>query len=906
MAGPVFWRDGTYKAGCGFSDCPRLRYPAILRVESMNTRFQGLARWLVTFGLFMALGCGSSLPLANQATAGVVTSRAEGYSDRPAWADPNQALQQNGQQLIVVGYVSIHPEQRLEMGYRAADSYARAELLRFLTTRVVAVLEDQQTSSGAQSLRETVEDSASASVDNWTVAAHYWEKRKVSGQERLHVYSRLEVDQSSVAELLQRAISGSTDLKSKSAEYQARLNAKWSQLVQSAKHTADEEDLPPGVEPPPWARQGDVENDEGFTFVCHGSANDENKAKALAAARCNEKLCRIFGVQITAKTRVKEDLQGITAESEVTEQCDSVRVVGRQTTNRGGDCGSAGCNFWIRQTYSRSAFAAERQRLEQPTVIQQQVVIQEGDKVYRDPKACDGALRNYSAVDGLTAAAYQARRKFLMSALKTCQGIDGRDSGLFMALNTLLLDPLPKFVAVRGTRSAVDEWRARYVLVTADWRKNIETQRFLTDRVQTVLRVVNDAILPMRVIDLMDREGGKTNPPAEREVDDVVRELIAYPFGDEPAKPSHAANPHSEMVHNTPSRGVPFSSRYRDFLLGKLEQGKVMCSGSRGVSGDAVAGYLESDGQLDSREWKALLNMLTREPLDGLYTCFGNLLQDKMDSALRSQRIHEVLDLIVDGRIRRKPAKNDVSTSENVGLAKEWIFQLRPEEQWPLYLQYRPRLVGSESKRRDLTKDLMRRQFGKSKTSAYFNYNSEARDTDLPTCEAQAPQLAQVLAQVPDASVEDSMVCPCLALSNLSQVARSSLVQIWLKGSSNRCKFFKKEEWPGGYYVWPYPTRRWGSDAPNKPFRQLSDVLKKEAKACEYDAAGIRGLSFTPTLRGVLKSGLITQVRVTVDLDGELDRFSFRDSSTRWVTKSDVEAAKGRFLACFTKAAEGY
>jgi hypothetical protein len=82
--------------------------------------------------------------------------------------------------------------------------------------------------------------------------------------------------------------------------------------------------------------------------------------------------------------------------------------------------------------------------------------------------------------------------------------------------------------------------------------------------------------------------------------------------------------------------------------------------------------------------------------------------------------------------------------------------------------------------------------------------------------------------------------------------------------------------------------------------------LKKEAKACEYDAAGIRGLSFTPTLRGVLKSGLITQVRVTVDLDGELDRFSFRDSSTRWVTKSDVEAAKGRFLACFTKAAEGY
>ena len=385
----------------------------------MNTRIQILAWWLVNLTLLMAVGCGSSLPSANQATAGVVTARAEGYSERPVWADPNQALQQNGQQLIVVGYASIHAEQRLEMGYRAADSYARAELLRFLTTRVVAVLEDRQTGSGAQTLSETVEDSASAVVDNWTVAAHYWEKRKVAGQERLHVYSRLEVDQSSVVELLQRAISGSPDLRLKAAEYQAKLNANWSQLVQSAKKTADEGDLPPGVEAPPWARQGDIENDEGFTFVCHGSANDENKAKALAAARCNEKLCRIFGVQITAKSRVKEDLEGVTAESEVTEQCESVRVVGRQTTNSGGDCGSAGCNFWIRQTYSRSAFAAERQRLEQPTVIQQQVVIQEGNKVYRDPKACEGALRNYSAVDGLKAAAYQERRKFLMNALKT-------------------------------------------------------------------------------------------------------------------------------------------------------------------------------------------------------------------------------------------------------------------------------------------------------------------------------------------------------------------------------------------------------------------------------------------------------------------------------------------------------
>ena len=476
-----------------------------------------------------------------------------------------------------------------------------------------------------------------------------------------------------------------------------------------------------------------------------------------------------------------------------------------------------------------------------------------------------------------------------------------------MALNTLLLNPLPKCITVKGMRGGRDEERGSYALVTADWRRNIETLRFLTDRIQMILRVVDDAILPMRVLDLTDREGGKSNPPTDREVEDIVRELIAYPFSATPAKPSHAANPHRDMIRNTPSRGVPFSSHYRDFLLGKLEQGKVICSSSFfGVSGNAVAEYLESDGQLDSREWKALLNMLTHEPLNQLDSCFGNLLQNKMDPALRSQRIHEVLDLIVDGRIRRKPAKNAVSVPENLALAKEWIFNLKPEEQWPIYLQYRPRLVGSESNRRDFTKELMRRQFGKTKNSSFFNYNSEARDTDLQVCETQAPQLSQVLAQVPEASVENSMVCPCLALATLSQATRNALVQIWLKGSPNRCKFFKKEEWPGGYYVWPYPERRWASDAPNQPFRQLSDVLKKEHKACSYDAAGISGLSFIPTVRGVLRSGVITEVRVTVNLAGELDRFSFRDSSSRWVTKSDVEAARGRFLACFTKAAEGY
>lgn len=903
------WGHPFAKNGKGLARderCTDRASPAILAFYPMKDSTRRRLTRLICLAALEALGCGASSPSVYQPNAGVVTSRAEGYSDRPSWADANQSLQQNGSLLIIVGYVSIHPEQRLEMGYRAADSYARAELLRFLTTRVVAVLEDRQSSAGAQILQETLEDNAAASVDSWTIAAHYWEKRRSGNQERLHVYSRLEMDSSGVAELLQKALSNSPDLRSKSAQYVSQLSSKWNQIVQSAKQAAETEGLPAGVDAPVWARQGDAETADGFTFVCHGAAVDESKAKALAQARCNEKLCRIFGVQISAKTKVREDLNGISAESEVSEQCESVRVIGRQTTNRGGECAEAGCNFWIRQSYSRAAFEAERQRLEQPTVIQQQVVIQEGNTIYRDPKACEAALRGYSGVDGLDAPAYTQRRKLLTQALKTCQGIDGRDSGLFLALNSLLLDPLPKFLAERGTRSELDEWRVPFAIVPVGWRKNIDTQRFLTDRIQTVMRVVDDAILPMRVLDLYDRKANQLDRAREREVDEVVRGVIAYPFSDRPVKPSHAGNPHTRMLRANPSKGIPFSSRYRDFLLAQLDRGQVPCTGGLySISQDVVAGYLASDGLLDEREWKAISSMLMREPLDGMYTCFGNLLQNRMDPTVRAQRIREVFDAIVSGRIRQLTSKRESGSGENLALAKSWINHLRPEEQWPYYVQYRERITGTVDRRRELAKEMMRRQFGKSGSSSFFNYNSEARESDLSACETEGPQVTQGLAQVPEASVEDTSVCPCLALPNLSSAARSALVQLWLRGSQNRCKFFRKEEWPGGYAVWPYPKRRWESDAPQQPFVRFSDVLKKESGSCD-DAAGIHGLGFTPTIRGVIRGGAMTQVRVTVDIDGELDRFSFRDNSSRWVTRNDVEAARSRFVACLAKAAEGY
>ena len=103
---------------------------------------------------------------------------------------------------------------------------------------------------------------------------------------------------------------------------------------------------------------------------------------------------------------------------------------------------------WLQQTYPRTAYEEEKQRLDKPTVIRQQVVIQEGDKFYRDPAACESSLRAYSNIQGWEAADFVKRKQHLQQAMKVCQGIDGRESGLFLTLNNLLTNALANFTTL--------------------------------------------------------------------------------------------------------------------------------------------------------------------------------------------------------------------------------------------------------------------------------------------------------------------------------------------------------------------------------------------------------------------------------------------------------------------------
>lgn len=858
----------------------------------------------------LTLSCGKGGPGADSAASlsGSVIARADGFSSRPGWAEPGQAWSRSGETLVVVGHAKVRGDQRMEMAFRVSDSYARAELLRFLSVRVVAVLTDEESSASGVSaeerrvLEERVTTESEALIDGWFVSNRYWERRKDGDEEALHVFSRLEVERSQVEELLRKSAGNAPNLRLTEGELVGRLGARWSRIAQVTELSEAEREQLPGVSAPDWAVAGDAEADDGFSFVCQARAEDERKAEALAKARCNEKLCRLFGVQISARTTVTENLNELSAESVVSEQCADVRAVGRKTTNKSSECTDDGCIYWLKQTYPRTAYDAEVERQKEPTVIRQEVVVQEGDVRYRDPAACEQSLRKYAAVEGLGGAAYQARLTHLNAALQSCQGIDGRDSGLFASLNLLLTKPLGGIVFPEG-RGA--DLRGVYAAVPAGWTDQLQTERFLTTRIQMLRDVVREAIFPMQLIDAVESRQGTVSDAAFEE---LVRRAMKVPLDDKPLAKSHRRSPHAILlgIYNTPRRASP---SYRAFLLKQLERPTINCDRPDVFDAEQIASYLKYvDKQLDDQEYAALLTAFRRAPSVQMDRCIGYLIDDKQDAeAVRLRRVRELAALAVDGKlvfVDRTSGKSATPAGENAKLFEKVLLDAPPPERLDLYLKYRDRLVGSQSTLENLAKRVTVESFGGMAPDWGYTRVSRTDEEKLRDCRSLAGRFRAAHARAPDLLVTKTDACECLSLPGLEDSARAELIRLWTSLSDRTCKHFKESEWPGGHMTWPYPERHWKAER-GTPFRRINSILDREYDKCS-SGAGISGVDYTPMLEATLVGNKLTQVKIETQIDGHLNRMSKKDDSTALVRKEDVLRAKAAFDACFRAAAEGY
>lgn len=884
------------------------------------------ARWFAALALLVAACGGSSQEskAPEAALTGDVIARADGFDSRPGWAEPGQAWGKSGDTLVVVGHARVPGDQREEMALQVSDSYARAELLRFLTVRVTAVLLDTQTSGSAelgeearQAIEERITSRAEATIDDWFIGARYWEKRQDDGTLYLHAFSRLEVPRDQVITLLQAATEGATDLRLSGAELTTRLGERWDRIADVDQLAELEADGIGDPSAPEWASAGDSQSSDGFTFVCRGRADDEGQAKTLAEARCNEKLCRLFGVKISARTTVVETLEGMTAESEVTEQCSEVRAVGRKTVSKSSECTGEGCTYWLKQSYPRGAYDAEVERQKQPTVIRQEVVLQEGTKRYRDPAECEASLREYSVVEGVSAAAYQARLKSLTRALEVCQDIDSRDSGLFISLNLLLMKPLGSFVFPEGRASAGGAekvgLRSLFAAVPAGWTERLETERFLTSRIQAVRAVVADAIFPMQLID--GTESGPEGAVSDAAYEALVKKAIEVPFSAKVTSQWHRHSVHAILIGLGYYGYLRYSPTYRAFLIKQLARSDVSCSSPEPFNARVIASYLghvwrdrktkkEWGPGIDETAYRALLAAYERAPSDEMSSCTSYLLDEKrLEPSVLLRRARELAGLAVDGKLvlADRYAK---SAGDNQALFQSVITDLDHSERLALYLQYRERLVKRATTMSNLVEDITVENFGGLAPSWGNRSRKRTPEQAHDECTSLASRFRAAHSRAPELPIGKTDTCECLQYQDLDQPTRSGLIELWTSLTDRACKYFTDAEWPGGIMVWPYPKRDW--ETPHgTPFRRITSFLEKEYKDCGY-AAGIHSLYFTPKLRATLRNRRLEGVTISTQINGDLRRMTKRDDSGALVRKEDVMKAKEKFDACFLKAAEGY
>ncbi|HEY6077266.1 MAG TPA: hypothetical protein VIW29_00590, partial [Polyangiaceae bacterium] len=639
-----------------------------------------------------------------------------------------------------------------------------------------------------------------------------------------------------------------------------------------------------------WASAGDGENADAFTFVCQGTADEEAKALSLAAARCNEKLCRLFGVKLRSQLSVKEDLNGLEAKSEVSETCD-VQVQGRKTLNKGGECGPSGCTYWLRQSYPRASYDEEKARLSQPTIVRQEVVIQEGDKHYRDPAACEQNLRAYGKVEGTSAEAFRSRKAFLGKALGSCEGIDGRDSGLFVTLNTLLLTPLDQFTLAVPDGDAVSRpsERLAFTLAPKSWRSSLDTDRFLTQRIAKVQKLVDGAILPLTLLELGDRGG------TAAEVEAAMAQVVRYPFVKTPASVHHFYYLH-DLALGIGQRGrAPVSPRYRRFLLDQVARSNLSCSYKKNVPGEKIVAYFAYDGEVDEEEWQAAMKLgQGGEPNDSSM-CLRALIKP-LRGAQRGPRLDQVGEKIASGAW---PA------SDQFRLFGSLLDYVEPGERLPLFLRYEARLTGKADRKADVISDVVRAAFGWD--FDYVNGKPEERAAGLRACGEMPKRIGSFLRDHPEAKSDDSGLCLCLRLEGLSPAQRKALVAELIRYGDKPCGEIKAEDWPEEYYSVKEPETRKSLYAQETAIRGRADVLKAPMQACLEQHSILKQDYLIDTYLTVRSSrGRFSGAAARVTIVGELKELARKGNARGYINAKEIRAMQQNLEACITQAANAY
>ncbi len=262
---------------------------------------------------------------------------------------------------------------------------------------------------------------------------------------------------------------------------------------------------------PNWAGKSDSSSSDGHSFICEGEGKTEEDALAAAQGICNDKICKVCGVEVESVTTTSETLKGIDLQRRVVERCRRVRKSETQLKRKSADCEDDKCSAWIEVFYSNAD-----ERNECPAYTQES---------FADPALCEQDIDGFRNVQGCTADSFRERTHDLDQALIHCEKIDVRITPAILALDTKLRGGMDAFEFTeqqqdrfaeenqvsdpweRGTESKREAslqdrpWWAWYLTSDPALRRAVSESKQLTDRIRLIRDYVANRALVFDVLE---------------------------------------------------------------------------------------------------------------------------------------------------------------------------------------------------------------------------------------------------------------------------------------------------------------------------------------------------------------------------------------------------------------------
>lgn len=241
---------------------------------------------------------------------------------------------------------------------------------------------------------------------------------------------------------------------------------------------------------PGWAQKPDSADAAGHVFTCEGQGATEEDALASASGICNDKICKVCGVEVESVTETRETLTGVDLSRKVVERCRRVRKSDTKLRAKSVDCSPDGCQAWIQIFYS-----TDDQKQECGTYTRDD---------FTDPAACEKDVQAFRAVEGRTAGSLRQRARALDEALVHCAKIDVRPTPAILALDEKLKAGMASFEFVAREDQ---DWRPTYgywLEKDEALHSQIAESKLLVDRIKLVRDYVANRALVFDVLEAFD------------------------------------------------------------------------------------------------------------------------------------------------------------------------------------------------------------------------------------------------------------------------------------------------------------------------------------------------------------------------------------------------------------------